>query len=134
MAAKERGVGIVVSTDARASEELGFMELGVYQARRAGLEAKDVANTRSLARFRKLLKRWVRRPLSRGASRLVRLLLLDPHLIGSARWSHHRSSRGAVPRPLPRSKASAQSRIPKGSTMPTQAEPIACEASLEQAQ
>ncbi len=57
MAAKEQGVGIVVSTDAHAVEELGFMEFGVYQARRAGLEAKDVANTRTLAQFRKLLKR-----------------------------------------------------------------------------
>jgi hypothetical protein len=31
------------------------MEFGIYQARRAGLEAKDVANTRSLAAVRKLL-------------------------------------------------------------------------------
>jgi DNA polymerase (family 10) len=57
MAAKERGVGIVVSTDAHSVEELGHMEFGVYQARRAGLEARDVANTRSVAQFRKLLKR-----------------------------------------------------------------------------
>jgi DNA polymerase (family 10) len=57
MAAKERGVGIVVSTDAHSVEELGHMEFGVYQARRAGLEAGDVANTRTLAQFRKLLKR-----------------------------------------------------------------------------
>jgi hypothetical protein len=32
------------------------MEFGVNQARRAGLEAKDVANTRRLSEFRKLLK------------------------------------------------------------------------------
>jgi DNA polymerase (family 10) len=57
MAAKERGVRIVVSTDARSVEELGHVEFGVYQARRAGLEARDVANTRTLAQFRKLLKR-----------------------------------------------------------------------------
>jgi DNA polymerase (family X) len=57
MTAKERGVGIVVSTDAHSVEELGFMEFGVYQARRAGLEAKDVSNTRSLAQFLKLLRR-----------------------------------------------------------------------------
>jgi DNA polymerase (family 10) len=57
MAAKERGVGIVVSTDAHSVEELGHMEFGVYQARRAGLEARDVANTCTLAQFRKLLKR-----------------------------------------------------------------------------
>jgi DNA polymerase (family 10) len=50
-------VRIVVDTDAHSVEELGFMEFGVYQARRGGLEAKDVANTRPLAQFRKLLKR-----------------------------------------------------------------------------
>jgi DNA polymerase (family 10) len=33
------------------------MEFGVYQARRGWLEAKDVANTRTAAQFRKLLKR-----------------------------------------------------------------------------
>jgi DNA polymerase (family 10) len=57
MAAKARGVTIVVDTDAHAVEELSFMEFGLYQARRAGLAAKDVANTSSLAAFKKLLKR-----------------------------------------------------------------------------
>jgi DNA polymerase (family X) len=56
MAAKARGLRIVVSSDAHAVEELGLLEFGVYQARRAGLEAQDVANTRRLAQFRKLLK------------------------------------------------------------------------------
>ncbi len=56
-AARDRGVAIVLSTDAHAVEELGFMEFGVYQARRAGLEAADVANTRSLAQLRKLLRK-----------------------------------------------------------------------------
>jgi DNA polymerase (family 10) len=56
MAAKARGVTVVVDTDAHAVEELSFMEFGLYQARRAGLQAKDVANTRSLAAFKKLIK------------------------------------------------------------------------------
>jgi len=60
MAAKERGTPVVLDSDAHAVEELAFMELGVYQARRAGFEVKDVINTRPLARFRKLLTR--RRP------------------------------------------------------------------------
>ena len=34
MAAKERGIPIVISTDAHATEELSFLEFGVYQARR----------------------------------------------------------------------------------------------------
>jgi DNA polymerase (family 10) len=57
MASRERGIPIMLSTDAHAVEELAFVEFGVYQARRAGLEARDVANTRSLAAFCKLLKR-----------------------------------------------------------------------------
>jgi DNA polymerase (family X) len=57
IAAKERGIPIVINTDAHAVEELGVMEFGVYQARRAGLEPTHVANTRSLAELRKLIKR-----------------------------------------------------------------------------
>lgn len=56
-ATKERGVGIALGTDAHSTEELRFMEFGVYQARRAGLEAKDIANARSLAQFRRAIKR-----------------------------------------------------------------------------
>jgi DNA polymerase (family 10) len=56
MAAKDRGVRIVVNTDAHSVEELAFMEFGVYQARRAGLEAADVVNTRRWAQLRKMLK------------------------------------------------------------------------------
>jgi DNA polymerase (family 10) len=55
-AAKQHGVPIVLGTDAHSTEELRFMEYAVFQARRAGLEAGDIANTRSLARFRKLLR------------------------------------------------------------------------------
>jgi DNA polymerase (family 10) len=55
-AAKEHGIPIVLGTDAHSTDELRFIEYGVYQARRAGLEAADVANTRSLAQFRRLLK------------------------------------------------------------------------------
>ena len=56
VAARERGIPIVIDSDAHAVEELAFVEFGVYQARRAGLEAGDVANTRPLAEFRKLLR------------------------------------------------------------------------------
>jgi DNA polymerase (family 10) len=56
-AAKEHGVGIVINTDAHSVEDLGKMEFGVYQARRGGLEARDVANTRTLRQFRKMIKR-----------------------------------------------------------------------------
>jgi len=55
-AAKKRGIAIVLGTDAHSTDELRFMEYGLYQARRAGLEAGNVANTRSLSQFRQLLK------------------------------------------------------------------------------
>ncbi len=54
-AAKEHGVPIVISTDAHSPDGLHAMRLGVLQARRAGLTKKDVANTRTLAQFQKLL-------------------------------------------------------------------------------
>jgi DNA polymerase (family 10) len=36
---------------------LDLMQYGVFQARRAGLEKKDVANTRPFKEFKKLLAR-----------------------------------------------------------------------------
>jgi len=55
--AKAAGVKLVISTDAHSTKGLDVMRCGVLQARRAGLEATDVANTRSLADLRKLMKR-----------------------------------------------------------------------------
>jgi DNA polymerase (family X) len=55
-AAKSHGIPIVIDTDAHSTEGLAAMEFGVYQARRAGLTKADVANTRSFAQFRKLLR------------------------------------------------------------------------------
>ena len=56
-AAKTHGVRIVLGTDAHSTEELRFMEFGVYQARRAGLEANDVLNSCTLAQVRRLIQR-----------------------------------------------------------------------------
>ena len=50
------GVFLVINTDAHTTEGFDMMQYGVYQARRAGLEKKDVANTRTLAQFKKLLR------------------------------------------------------------------------------
>jgi DNA polymerase (family 10) len=55
--ARRYGVRVVINSDAHAVEELDFLEFGVYQARRGWLEADDVANTRPLPQFRRLLKR-----------------------------------------------------------------------------
>jgi DNA polymerase (family 10) len=55
-AAKELGILIVINTDAHTIDGFDMMQYGVFQARRAGLEKKDVANTRTLAQFRKLLR------------------------------------------------------------------------------
>jgi DNA polymerase (family 10) len=56
-AAKARGVRCVLSTDSHHPNNLGFMRYAVDLARRAGLEAADVANTRPLPAFRQQLKR-----------------------------------------------------------------------------
>ncbi|MFM8734093.1 MAG: DNA polymerase/3'-5' exonuclease PolX [Pirellulales bacterium] len=55
-AAKRAGVKLVISTDAHSTRGLDVMRCGVLQARRAGLEAGDVANTRTLAALRKLAR------------------------------------------------------------------------------
>lgn len=54
-AAKEHGIPIIINTDAHSTEGLELLGFGINQARRAALEAGDVANTRSLAQFKKLL-------------------------------------------------------------------------------
>jgi DNA polymerase (family 10) len=56
-AGKQRGVRFVLSTDSHQPGNLPFMKYAVYLARRAGLEAGDILNTRPLAEFRKGLKR-----------------------------------------------------------------------------
>lgn len=56
-AAKRAGVKLVISTDAHSTGGLDVMRCGVLQARRAGLEAPDVANTRTWAALRKLMKK-----------------------------------------------------------------------------
>jgi len=56
-AGKQRGVRFVLSTDSHQPGNLPFMKYAVYLARRAGLEAGDILNTRRLAEFRKGLKR-----------------------------------------------------------------------------
>jgi DNA polymerase (family 10) len=56
-AAKKAGVKIVISTDAHSTRGLDVMRCGILQARRAGLEAKDVVNTRTLLQLKKLLRK-----------------------------------------------------------------------------
>jgi DNA polymerase (family 10) len=53
--AREAGVRLVVSTDAHRTQELDCMRYGVDQARRGWCQAGDIANTRRLPAFRKLL-------------------------------------------------------------------------------
>jgi DNA polymerase (family 10) len=49
--AKERGVKVVISTDAHSSTHFKMMKYGVITARRGCLEKKDVINTLPLAEF-----------------------------------------------------------------------------------
>ncbi|HEU4803899.1 MAG TPA: histidinol-phosphatase, partial [Solirubrobacterales bacterium] len=52
--AAEAGVPIVCNTDAHRTSTLRFIEYSVATARRAGLTAAQVANTRTWAQLRKL--------------------------------------------------------------------------------
>lgn len=54
--AKDLGIPIVINTDTHSTSGFDVLKWGVCQARRAGLTKKDVANTRTLAQFRKLLR------------------------------------------------------------------------------
>ncbi|HKW41490.1 MAG TPA: PHP domain-containing protein, partial [Gemmatimonadales bacterium] len=60
-AAKQHGVRFVLSTDSHQPGNLGFMRYAVDLARRAGLEAGDILNTRPLSEFRRGLKRAAHR-------------------------------------------------------------------------
>jgi DNA polymerase (family 10) len=56
-AARDLGIPIAISTDSHSVNGFELMQYGVYQARRAGLEKKDVANARPFTDFQKLLRR-----------------------------------------------------------------------------
>jgi len=52
-AAKRHDIPIVISSDAHSTNGLDVLQYGILQARRAGLTAADVANTRPWAKFKK---------------------------------------------------------------------------------
>ena len=54
-AAKRHGIPLVISSDAHSTAGLGVLRYGVLQARRAGLTADDVANTRPWAKFKRMV-------------------------------------------------------------------------------
>ena len=56
-AAKDRGIPIVISTDAHSETGLDVMRYGILQARRAGLTKADVANTRPWSQMKKMIGR-----------------------------------------------------------------------------
>ncbi len=55
-AAKRHGIPIVISSDAHSTAGLDVLRYGVLQARRGGLTAQDVANTRSWSRIKQMLR------------------------------------------------------------------------------
>lgn len=55
-AAKDHGIPIVISTDSHSVNGFAELQFGINQARRAGLEKKDIANTRTFEKFQSLLK------------------------------------------------------------------------------
>ncbi len=56
-AAKRHGIPIVISSDAHSTAGLDVLRYGILQARRAGLSATDVANTRPWAEVKQMLGR-----------------------------------------------------------------------------
>jgi DNA polymerase (family 10) len=54
-AAKRHGIRIVISSDAHSVSGLDVLRYGVLQARRGGLTAEDVANTRPWKEFKRML-------------------------------------------------------------------------------
>jgi DNA polymerase (family 10) len=56
-AAKRHAIPIVISSDAHSTAGLDVLRYGVLQARRGGLTADDVANTRPWARIKQLLSK-----------------------------------------------------------------------------
>jgi DNA polymerase (family 10) len=56
-AAKAHGIPLVISTDAHSTGDLDKLRYGILQARRAGLTADDVANTRDWKQLGKLIGR-----------------------------------------------------------------------------
>jgi DNA polymerase (family X) len=55
--ARELGCKIVIDSDSHRTRELDLLRYGVEQARRAGLEAKDVLNTLPFEQFRAAIQR-----------------------------------------------------------------------------
>jgi DNA polymerase (family 10) len=55
--ARDRGIPLVIDSDAHSPAALGNLRWGVVTARRAWLEPRDVLNTRPLEEFRALLRR-----------------------------------------------------------------------------
>jgi DNA polymerase (family X) len=56
-AAKASGIPVVISSDAHSTAGLDVLRYGVLQARRGGLTANDVANSRSWPEIRQMLRR-----------------------------------------------------------------------------
>jgi len=54
--AGEAGVKVVVSSDVHEVAALDYVDFGIAQARRAWLTAEQVANTRTWAQLKKLMK------------------------------------------------------------------------------
>ena len=55
--ARDRGVPIIISSDAHSQNALAVTRWGIMQARRAWLMPADVLNTRPFTEFRSLLRR-----------------------------------------------------------------------------
>jgi DNA polymerase (family 10) len=76
--AKEKGVRLVIDTDAHSAVQLENIRFGVFTARRAGLTKEDVLNTLPFERFEKALHRPGRALAARPAEAAAKPKAMTP--------------------------------------------------------
>jgi hypothetical protein len=61
-AARDRGIPLVINSDARSTDGLNVLRYGIIQARRGGLTKEHVANTRPWKEVKEMLgEKWLLR-------------------------------------------------------------------------
>jgi DNA polymerase (family X) len=100
-AAKEKGVKIVIDTDAHSVKQLDQIRYGVFVARRAGLTKDDVLNTQPFETFRKAMRRRPGKVSAAGAGKAspVPSETKAAPVAGAAKDTKTRSKARAAPAP-----------------------------------
>ena len=100
--ARTKGCRFVIDTDAHAVGQLDLMQFGVFQARRAGLTAKDVWNAQPWERFREGLLERPGRGTARPAPAPGPAARAAGAAVEGAAKPARRAAAKAAPKPAPR--------------------------------